>query len=950
MAVQRVQALVERDDELAAIDDFFAVAGGGDGSVLMIEAAAGVGKTALLAIARDRGAAYGLEVATARGGELERDFPFGVVRQLLEPLVGRASKTERRAFFEGAARLAAALVSAPDQAADLSPLSVGSFGRPAGAAMHGLYWLVANLAERGPLLLCVDDAHWGDEASLRWLLYLARRLEGLPVALLLAARPGEPGTDAELLGGLQAEPLTRVVRLEPLSPDGSDAFVRQALGTSADAEFSAACHVLTGGNPFLLAALTGVLARDGVTPTAASESRLRELVPDTVARSLVLRMARLPEATGALARAVAVMGPGVTLHDCCALTGLEDREAAQAADALAAVAILGPGLPLEFVHPLVRDAVYGDVPAAERAVWHARAARVLAAGGARSERVAAQLLRAHPAGDPWVVARLRAAAADAMARADPLTAVAFLGRACAEPVPATERLAVLQELWEAGFFAGEGVTGDELGIDRIEELKADARALQISGFYVAMLLWRVGRGDEADAVLERTQAAASAAGDRDRELHTEVRRITMAQLSPAEALRRLEPHRSQVDPDSYAGRLVDASLAWYGGVTGLAAADVAELGRRAFSDGRLVSELLDDNAILSTYVLGLLRTDELELCEDAIERILQEGQARGSASIAGGGAYLSAYLAHLRGDLVRAEAHIAAAVAAFEQLGILAKVPPMTALYVEVLTDRGMLEDAATELAVAGMEGDIPDHWWFGPVLWSRAHLRLTRGHTRTGVRDLLELGRRFDREKVVSPVAEPWVPYAAPFLAQLGEHGTARRLAERGMQEARAWGTRRALGQALRSAGLVAGGPEGIELLAKSVSMLEASPARLQYARALIELGAALRRANQRSQARGPLREGLDLAHRCGARLLAARAEEELRATGAKPRRLVLTGVDALTGSERRIAEMAAEGRTNREIAQALFVTNRTVETHLTHAYAKLDVQGRDQLAGILA
>jgi DNA-binding CsgD family transcriptional regulator len=948
MAVQRVQALVERDDELAAIDDFFAVAGRGDGSVLVIEAAAGVGKTALLAIARDRAAACGLDVATARGGELERDFPFGVVRQLLEPLLARASVTERRAFFEGAAQLAASLVSAPDQAAGVSPLSVGSFGQPDGAAMHGLYWLVANLAERGPLVLCVDDAHWGDDASLRWLLYLARRLAGLPVAVLLAARAGEPGSDAELLGGLQAEPLTRVVRLEPLSPDGSGEFVRRALGTRADAEFSAACHVLTGGNPFLLAALTGVLARDGVTPTAASAPRLRELVPDTVARSLMLRMARLPVAAGALARAVAVMGPGVTLHDCCALAGLEDREAARAADALAAVAILAPGLPLEFVHPLVRDAVYGDMPAAERAVWHARAARVLAAGGARSERVAAQLLRAHPAGDPWVVARLRAAAADAKARADPRTAAAFLSRACDEPPPARERLGVLQELWEVGFFASEGVTGDELATDRIEELKADARALQISAVHVAMLLWKVGRGDEADAVLERAQSAATAAGDRDRALHMEVRRITIAQQpSPAEALRRLEPYRSHVDPDSYAGRLVDASLAWYGSLTGLPAADVAELGRRAFSDGRLVTELLDDNVIVSTYVLGLLRADELELCEDAIERILQEGQARGSASTAGSGAYLSAYLAHLRGDLLRAEAHMTAAVAAFEQLGILARVPPMTALYIEVLTDRGMLEYAATELAAAGMEGDIPDHWWFGPVLWSRARLRLAQGHTRTGVQDLLELGQRFDRQKVVG---QPWASHAAPFLAQLGDHGTARRLADRGMQEARAWGTRRALGRALRSAGLVAGGPEGTELLRKSATTLEASPARLEHARTLIDLGAGLRRANQRSQARGPLREGLDVAHRCGARLLAARAEEELRATGAKPRRLVLTGVDALTGSERRIAEMAAEGRTNREIAQALFVTKRTVETHLTHAYAKLDVQGRDELAGILA
>jgi DNA-binding CsgD family transcriptional regulator len=126
---------------------------------------------------------------------------------------------------------------------------------------------------------------------------------------------------------------------------------------------------------------------------------------------------------------------------------------------------------------------------------------------------------------------------------------------------------------------------------------------------------------------------------------------------------------------------------------------------------------------------------------------------------------------------------------------------------------------------------------------------------------------------------------------------------------------------------------------------MLESSPARFEHARALVDLGGALRRANRRKEAREPLRAGLELAHWCGAQPLAQGAMAELRATGARPRTVVRTGVDALTASERRIAEMATEGLTNREIAQALFVTVKTVETHLAHVFRKLDIDSRSQL-----
>lgn len=164
-----------------------------------------------------------------------------------------------------------------------------------------------------------------------------------------------------------------------------------------------------------------------------------------------------------------------------------------------------------------------------------------------------------------------------------------------------------------------------------------------------------------------------------------------------------------------------------------------------------------------------------------------------------------------------------------------------------------------------------------------------------------------------------------------------------------RSFGAARPLGVALRTAGLIRGGEKGITLLSEAVSVLAESEAVLEYARALTDYGGSLRRAGQRTAALSPLRLGLDLAHRCGAEALARRARSELLTAGARPRRRVISGVDALTASERRIAEMAAGGSANREIAQALFVTERTVEGHLGNAYRKLDITSRAQLRGAL-
>jgi DNA-binding NarL/FixJ family response regulator len=225
----------------------------------------------------------------------------------------------------------------------------------------------------------------------------------------------------------------------------------------------------------------------------------------------------------------------------------------------------------------------------------------------------------------------------------------------------------------------------------------------------------------------------------------------------------------------------------------------------------------------------------------------------------------------------------------------------------------------------------------------------MLRGDLRGGLEEMLAAGRHFEAVGGSNPAFTPWRSQASLALLQLGDREEARRLASEEVDLARSWGAPRALGAALRVAGVAEGGADGIALLEEAVEVLADSPAKLEHAKARTELGAALRRGNQRASAREHLRHAVELATICGAAPLAAHAETELLATGARPRRIAVSGIDSLTPSERRVAELAAEGPTNREIAQALFVTPKTVEVHLSSVYRKLGISSRSQLAAAL-
>ncbi len=436
--------LLEREGEIAALDAAVRRVAGGEARVVLLEGPAGIGKTRLLAEVRRRASAAGVRPLTARSSVLERAFPFGVVRQLLEPaLVDRDARERALSGAAVAAREVFDIVAEP--AADQPA------GDPSFASLHGLYWLTANLAADGPVAIFVDDLHWCDGASLRFLAYLVRRLDGLPVLVAATLRPAERAADLAVLGELTGDTATTSVRPRPLTESATAEFLGRRLddGGGVDPAFTTACRAATGGNPLLLHELVRALEAEGTRPDAASIAMVTSLGPRSAARSVLVRLARLPEAAVRMARAAAVLGDGVDFSLVADLAGVDDGRRGPAAEALVRAEILRDEPLAGFVHPLVRDAVLHDVMPVERARAHHQAARLLADRAAPVEQVAAHLLAVPPRGDAWVVEAALSAARRASRTGAAESAVEHLRRALTEPPPAELRAEVLLRLGRA---------------------------------------------------------------------------------------------------------------------------------------------------------------------------------------------------------------------------------------------------------------------------------------------------------------------------------------------------------------------------------------------------------------------------------------------------------------------------------------------------------------------
>jgi len=930
-------AILERGKELRTIEDVLASARSGSGGLVVIEGEAGIGKSTLLRAAVERASALGLQVLKATGSELEREYPYGVAIGLFEPLL-RDRAFSRKALFSGPA-------AAVEELFEASPELDGRGSGDPFSAIHGLYWLALNATERGPILIEVDDAQTADEASLRFLHYLGQRVGDLPCALLLAFRSGEVAPSEQVAQQLKANPSALQLRLSPLS----EAAVGELLTASGedveDGDLGRACWEASGGNPFLVTELI-VELRDGALHRHGRGARsISSVVPERVARFIDARIARLDPRAHRFAEAVAILGEEANLRRASKLSRLSDDEAGAVVRDLSRAAILSATGSLGFAHPVVRSSVYRQVPDVLRARLHREAASLLYREEAPLGIVAGQLLVAERAGDPLVVTIILEAARQARARGEASVALAQLRRALEEPPAPEQRSEVVLELARA-----EAAIGDPSAI----ELYNEALTRSDDPRHRATLLLELGHalvqtanhGAAADAFRRGIAELDDADDPLTHRLEAGLVASAWLAIEPQPGAEQITERVMRDRTLGPGQRELAMSIAFQRSISGIAnAEEMVALVHRALREAP-IEVLVTEGQMIELATGVLFSTDdlleEIDLLTRAIDAIQEAGSFAKVGLYSAARAYPEIPTGHLSDAIADAQAGIRAA-----ELGWEAFYPAARAYQALAHIERGELQAAEEDLAVDPARWSARADWL--TVLIARGRLSAAQGDPRQAVLELRSAGEFASMAGFRNPGPPDWRSPMAVSLTQLGEHDEARSVAADAVDIARRWGARWPIGTALRAAGIAEGGSAGIDLLKEAVTNLEASPARLELARTHVAMGAALRRHGSLGEAREVLSRGMDLAHRCGALALVTQSQDELRAAGARPRRYVIRGIEALTPAEGRVADLAAAGRTNREIAQALFVTPKAVEYHLANTYRKLGIGSRQELKGAL-
>jgi DNA-binding CsgD family transcriptional regulator len=881
---------------------------------MLYEGTPGIGKSSLIAAIRALASESRTQVRSAAGRLRERQLPFGVVVQLLESRVDGADP-------DGAGHWLAELTHSE---ASLKQL-------------HSLYHFYVQLASGSPLLLVVDDADLVDQPSLAFLLYLTERLAELPVAVILAAGTVSQRAPKEL-HDIARHPLTKRWRLEPLSRSGTARWLGKTWLPGTVDELAEEIHHESNGNPFLVDSLaTALVARDG----ELYDTDVHELAPRQIADWAIAQAAELDSRAPDLLAAVAVMGEDCELRHAAVLAGIDAETAADLVDALCDIGLLAVGTRVSFVHRVVGGAIAAAIAPGARGVSNLRAARVLAAEDASPERVAKHLLQATRTKSGWVFDALRTAAQVALARAAPSDAVRYLRRSLEEPPPADKRVQVVVELGRAEAMAGEPRAAARLrhAAEHLKQGPEQPSAALAAG----RTLLALGRLQQALAVFERGLANTA---DADPHVVARLRAgqataVWMIELPHGD--RRHSPDPSTAGGDTPGGRVLAALHAIEAAIRAAPCLEVKALAERALAHGALLEDETADGISYYLAAGALAYAEDLKGAEAALTAAVDNARARGSVLGLGNASHTRAGVILLRGRLVDAAAEARRALAA-ERGGWRFGLAGARVVLATTLMERGDLDGAWRQLDAAERAAGQVDPFGLS-LLLARGRLRLLRGEAREGLEDFLACGRLADEAAATNPAVVPWRTHAGLALAALGDSSEAQRLVDAELTLAKAFGAPGPVGRALWAMASVCEPKRGREALEAAVETLQYSEAILDRTRALIDFGAALRRSGRRSAARKPLMEGLELADRCGAAVLAERALSEMRLVGARPRRTALHGLEALTAREHEVAALAAEGLSNRKIAERLVVTMKTVEWHLSHCYSKLGVRSRREL-----
>lgn len=917
--------LLGRDTEIARVHEAVAGARTGRPTALLVAGPAGIGKTALVDHVITLQPSASTAVAKVAADATRARVPFAAARSLLAPLVQQAADTAGpEALFTGAAALAAPIFSGAAPGGDRGDL----FSR-----VHGLTWLTARLAERLPLVFWVDDVHLLDPPSARFLGHLARHLVDLPVSLVASYRTAPGGAASPEVDELAAH----ADRLDVAPLDATA--VAALLGPQASPELAERILAATGGVPLLVRAAAARLADAGTGEAGALDAEIL----GSLARE---RLAALSAPAGAVARALAIR-ESAPLPELAAIAEVDAGVAEIALRELSDARLVDDAAPPRFVHAVVHDAIRDGIDDLGREQLHRRVATQLARAG-DPESAAAHLLRAGEGafdGAEHRVLMLAAARARSLGAVD--EAAALLRRARTAASTADEQHAAASMLG--------AILAEARDPEGIELLRAAHAAEQDPGrradaaLALGHALFWNARFEESGAVCR--EAAASTT---DRELAL----LLEAEAVSGELLRGVERSRpATFEPAVDAGTTVGerALLVHVAGDLAArgtrSATEIGAMVRRAVDDGVLLGRTGPASPMLAFAVTTAVWAEDFDTALELVAWGDELARRRGSRV---GVAYASALRAGVRQRLGDLRGCIHDARLVLDEYPAEDPLATMSALafLIEALVDQDDHAAAAQLIDASGLGGPLPVLGTVDFLLLARGWLRVQQGDAPLGLADLREVASRAQRAEYLNPAGLAWRSRTALALASAAEHASeeAAALAMDEVERARAFGAPRALGVALRAAALVGDPAARVDALSEACTVLAGSRARLEEARARIDLGCALHAAGRTPDAQQHLREGMTMAHVCGATREAERAASALRATGARPRRPAVQGVDALTSHELACAELAAAGSSNRDIAERQFVTLRTVEQHLSKAYRKLGISRRSELAAALA
>ncbi|MET8052683.1 AAA family ATPase [Streptosporangium sp. NPDC005286] len=924
--------LLERGKELARAEQAVRAAEAGDGSMMAVIGSPGVGKSVLLRSLADAAAPHA-RVLRASGTLLEQDFTFGIAQQLLEPLVAEVPEARWAACFRGAASVVRGMFLG-------GSWSIGpqrSLGQE--AILQGLNSLIVNLSKDKTLLIVVDDLQWVDAPSLRWLAYLAKRLDGARVLVAGAFSEECEASDHTLLREIAAS-AARTLYPMPLSTEGVRQLISEQFGEACDPDFARACHEVSGGNPASLVAALRGLRTAGFQPVSPQAGEVRAASQPFLRDRRMFCLGIQPAIVQDLARAMVVLGDLAEPELISELAGLDSIDYKSAIQTLDRLGLLAGGESPQFVHQSVRYGIESAMSVNTRALMHRRAAALLHNAGHPAEHVADQLLLVTSGYEPWEIDTLRAAAGAALERGSAREAVRYLRHALLHCPPDSEaRGRRLVDLAAA-----------ERGVDLASSVTHIAQAVPMltsAAERAAAALWippALGAVNPSLGALVQDVACrlhdlgpAYARGDLGLRLEARTRYLHLQDAAHLSTMAdRLRGFGADAPVSTGAGRELLALLTYAAAVTGgVTAGEISSLATRILE--REPPRAGHAYTALPLLVPALVLADAAAPVAQWLDAVRDQAQRQALDGV-------TALVNAGRSATLRASGHPVQAKSA--ALSVVDNADPAwpeaTTLSIWTLAMIALetwdVELGERVIRTSPESGDLRVVVAHRMV---RGMLDAVRGDLPAALDRFLDSGKQLSRCGWTNTALYPWRVWAAAMNHRLGRAQVAAELADEEHAFARAWGAPAAYGRALRLRGTITPGGEGIDLLRQAVDTLRCSEDRIELSRTLTILGRRLAETGS-GDAEYLISEGRRVARERGVSWAEGDEDSELNGPVL---RLVAPERGELTKAEETVVAFVLQGWTNQQIADSLGITRRAVEKSLTSTYRRLGVNGRAAL-----